>query len=107
MERELLDKVWAYLERGNYYLSEGRFEMAHMALMDALYTLGAYLVYRDTGMLLPAGGLEGMLGSRYPEVYEVIRRYGGITDPDEETVTALREELKTLLGMMTLPSPEL
>jgi hypothetical protein len=106
METELLKKVSFYMSRAEYYFTEKRFDMSYNSYMDALYTIGAYLIYRDTGILLPAGQLKGMLRSRYPEVYEVLERYETLTDAREETVTALREEIERLMGMMTLPSPE-
>ncbi|QDA32262.1 hypothetical protein FH039_02565 [Thermococcus indicus] len=106
MEKELAEKVSAYIARAERYAGERRFEMAHGAYMDALYAIGAYLIYRDTGMLLPAGQLVEVLRSRYPEVYDVIARHAGATHFDEETVTALREDVERLRGMMTLPSPE-
>ncbi|NJD99929.1 hypothetical protein E3E26_09085 [Thermococcus sp. LS1] len=106
MEKEFIEKISAYVGRAEYYLSERRFDMAYNSYMDALYAIGAYFVYRDTGMLLPAGELMGMLESRYPEVHEVIKRYSGITSFDEETVSALREDVERLRGMMTLPSSE-
>lgn len=80
--------------------------MAYNAYLDALYTLGAYLIYRDMGLLLPASQLIGILRSRYPEVYEVIVRYEEPGSFDRETVIALRDEIERIRGMMTLPSPE-
>lgn len=97
MERELLEKARVYLGRGNYYLEDGRLDMAYSAYMDALYTIGALLVYRDTGILLPAGELQNVLGSRHPEVYELLRRYGGMTDYSRETVSALAEDVENVL----------
>ncbi|ASJ08524.1 hypothetical protein A3L11_04460 [Thermococcus siculi] len=106
MERELMEKVSAYMSRAEYYFEERRFDMAYSTYMDALYAIGAYLIYRDTGILLPAGQLRGMLRSRYPEIYEVIVRYEGTVRPDEATVITLKEDVERLRGMMTLPSPE-
>ncbi len=106
MERELMEKVSVYLGRAGYYFEEGRFDMAYNAYMDALYAIGACMIYRDTGILLPASQLVGILRSRYPEVYEVIVKYEGLGSFDKETVTALREEVERLRGMMTLPSPD-
>ncbi|WP_258083121.1 hypothetical protein [Thermococcus thermotolerans] len=96
MEAELMEKVLAYIRRADYYLEERRFDMAYNAYMDALYTIGAYLVYLDTGLLMSAREMEGILKSRHPEVYGVISRYAGITGFDEETVGSLGEEVKRL-----------
>ncbi|ANF22772.1 hypothetical protein [Thermococcus piezophilus] len=106
MEEELIEKALSYISRAEYYLKERRFDMAYNSYMDALYTIGAYLVYRDTGLLLPARELMGMLESRHPEVYDVIKRYSEITLFDEDTVSALRDDLERLRGMMSLPSSE-
>ena len=105
MERELMEKVSAYVSRAGYYLDEKRFDMAYNAYMDALYTIGAYLIYRDTCVLLPGGQLVGMLRSRYPEVYEVIVRYEGVADFSEAAVAALREDVEKLRGRVTLSNP--
>ena len=106
MEEELMRKVSAYVRRGEKYLNERRFEMAYNSYMDAMYTIGAYLVYRDTGILLPVGEMMRILEGRYPEVYERIAAYSGVTTFDEETVSSLREEVERLRGMMTLPSSD-
>ena len=102
MERELLEKAKAYMARGNYYLEDGRFEMAYSAYMDALYTVGALLVYRDTGILLPAGELQNVLASRHPRVYDMLRRYGGMTDYSRETISALEKEVMEVLKAIEL-----
>ncbi|CAD5243507.1 hypothetical protein [Thermococcus camini] len=106
MEKELVEKVSVYINRAEHYAREKHFQMAHGTYMDALYAIGAYLVYRDMGILLPADQLVGVLRSRYPEVYDIIARYAGATRVDEATITALREDVERLRGMMTLPSPE-
>jgi len=104
MEEALVERFNSYLERGDRLMEEGRYREAFEAFLDALNTLGALMVYRDTGMLVPSDRLTGFLG-RYPELEEAIRRYSGLTG-DEETATALREELERLRGMMSLPSSE-
>ncbi|ASJ11756.1 hypothetical protein [Thermococcus thioreducens] len=96
MEAELVEKVLAYIRRGDYYLEERRFDMAYNAYMDALYTIGAYLVYLDTGLLMSAREMVGILKSRHPEVYGVVSRYAGIASFDEESVGSLGEEIKRL-----------
>jgi len=106
MEKELVEKVSAYINRAEHYLFDRRFDIAYNSYMDALYAIGAYFVYRDTGMLLPAGELVGMLESRWPEVHEVIKRYSGITSFDEETVSALREDVERLREMMASQGSE-
>ncbi len=103
MEAELMEKVMAYIRRADYYLEEKRFDMAYNAYMDALYTIGAYLVYLDTGLLMPAGDMVGILKSRHPEVYGIISRYAGISSLDEGTVASLGEEVKRLRD--SLPRP--
>ncbi|WP_297505190.1 hypothetical protein [Thermococcus sp.] len=103
MEAELMEKVMAYIRRADYYLEEKRFDMAYNAYMDALYTIGAYLVYLDTGLLMPAGDMVGILKSRHPEVYGIISRYAGISSLDEGTVGSLGEEVKKLRD--SLPRP--
>ena len=104
MEEALIERFESYVERGERLIEEGRYGEAFEAFLDALTTLGALLVYRETGMLVPANRLTGFLG-KYPELEEAIRRYSGLTG-NEETATALREELERLRGMMSLPSSE-
>ncbi|ASI98268.1 hypothetical protein [Thermococcus celer] len=100
MEKELMEKVLTYIRRADHYLEEKRLDMAYTACMDALYTIGAYLVYLDTGLLMPAGELIGILRSRHPDVYGLISRYEGLTTPDEETLGSLRIEVKKLLDSL-------
>jgi hypothetical protein len=101
MEEALVEKFFFYLRRGDGYLKEGRFEAAYGSYMDGLYTFGAYLVYRDTGLLLPQGQLTGFLKSRYPEVYGVLMRFSNISHFEESSVVALRDELRLLAERMT------
>lgn len=104
MEVDLIRRFEACVERGDRLAAESRYEEAFEAYLDALETLGSFLVYRDTGMLVPVGKLTGFLG-RYPEVEEAIRRYSSLKGVEEEA-KSLREELERLRGMMTLPSSE-
>jgi len=104
MEEELVEKFNLYLMRGERLMEEGRYEEAYESFLDALRTLGAVLVYRDTGMLVPHTRLVGFLG-KYPEVRDAIERYSKLTG-SEETASSLREELERFKGMMSLPSSE-
>ncbi|NJE05876.1 hypothetical protein E3E36_06910 [Thermococcus sp. M36] len=106
MERELTERMAGYIRRGDHYLEEKRFDMAYTAYMDALYTLGAYLIYRDTGLLLSVGEMMRILEGRYPEVHRIIVAYEGVTSPGEDTVSSLRRDVERLRGMMNLPSSE-
>ncbi len=103
MEDELIQRARRYIELGDRYLGEGLPERAYESYLDALRTLGALLIYRDTGLLLPTNQLIDMLRSRYPEIYEIITRY---ERGNPENATALRRELEKLRGMMSLPSPD-
>ncbi|WP_297069229.1 hypothetical protein [Thermococcus sp.] len=96
MEKALIEKFFSYLRRGDGYLKEKRLEAAYNSYMDGLYTFGAYLVYLDTGLLLPQRELTGFLKSRHPEVYELILRFSGLSQFKEETVKALGDELRWL-----------
>ena len=104
MEDALVERFTSYLEMGERLIGKGRYGEAFEALLDALKTLGALVVYRDTGMLVPAERLGGFLG-KWPELEEALRKYSSLTG-SEETATALREELERLRGMMSLPSSE-
>ncbi|ASJ09872.1 hypothetical protein A3L12_00415 [Thermococcus sp. P6] len=98
MEEELIEKALAYLRVGDVYFEEKRFDLAHKAYMDALYTIGALLVYLDTGILMPAEEMAGILKGKHPGVYALISRYAGITAPDGETLRSLRAEVTDLLS---------
>ncbi|NJE49234.1 hypothetical protein [Thermococcus sp. 9N3] len=104
MEEALVERFISYLERGERLIEEGRYGEAFEALLDALKTLGALVVYRETGMLVPAERLSGFLG-KWPELEGALRKYSSLTG-SEETARALREELEELKGMMSLPSSE-
>jgi len=104
MEEALIEMFSSHLERGERLMEEGRYGEAFEALLDALKTLGALAVYRDTGMLVPAERLSGFLG-KYPELEEALRKYSSLAG-SEETARSLREELEELRGMMSLPSSE-
>jgi len=106
MEEELVKKASVYLDRGDRYLKEKRLDMAYSSYLDALYTIGAYFVYKDTGILLPASEMMRILEGRYPEIHDVLALYSKLTEVDEETVTALRDEIERIRGMMSLPSSE-
>ncbi|WP_297070899.1 hypothetical protein [Thermococcus sp.] len=106
MEAALIEKFSHYLRRGDSYFKERRFEDAYDSYMDGLYTLGAYLMYRDMGMLIPQRELTGFLESRYPEIYDIILRFSSLSHFEEESVRALRDELQRLRGVMTSPSSE-
>ncbi|WP_297436975.1 hypothetical protein [Thermococcus sp.] len=69
--------------------------------MDGLYAFGAYLVYRDTGLLLPLGELTGFLRSKHPEVYEVLTRFSNISHFEESSVVALKGELRRFADRIT------
>ncbi|WP_297555817.1 hypothetical protein, partial [Thermococcus sp.] len=96
MEVELIKKFELYIERGDRLVEESRYGEAYEAYLDALKTLGALVVYRETGMLVPAEKLEGFLG-KYPKLEEALRKFSSLTG-SEETARALREELEGLKG---------
>lgn len=100
MEKALREKALAYMSRAEYYLGGKRFEMAYNAYMDALYTMGAYLVYLDTGLLMPVAEMMGILESRHPKIHEVIVRYSRLTSFDEGTIKAMRKDVKRLRDAM-------
>jgi hypothetical protein len=100
MEKALKEKALAYMNRAEYYLGERRFEMAYNAYMDALYTMGAYQVYLDTGLLMPVAEMMGILESRHPEIHEVIVRYSRLTSFDKGTINAMRKDVKRLRDAM-------
>ncbi|WP_457742327.1 hypothetical protein [Thermococcus sp.] len=104
MEEELIEKFNLYLTRGKRLMEEGRYEEAYESLLDALRTVGAVLVYRDTGMLVPHTKLVGFLG-KYPCIKDALEKYSKLTG-SEETASSLREELEKFKGMMSLPSSE-
>ncbi|WP_297072668.1 hypothetical protein [Thermococcus sp.] len=104
MEEGLIGKFELYIERGDQLVEEGRYGEAYEAYLDALKTLGALVVYRETGMLVPAEKLEGFLG-KYPRLEEALRKFSTLTGC-EETARALRNELEELKGKMSLPSSE-
>ena len=96
METALREKALAYISRAEYYLEEKRFEMAYNAYMDALHTIGAYLVYRDTGILMSANEMMGILKSRHPKIHEVIVRYSRLSSLDEGTIKAMGKDVEKL-----------
>jgi len=104
MEEALIERFNHHLERGERLMEEGRYGEAFEAFLDALKTLGALAVYRDTGMLVPSERLIGFLG-KWPELEDALRRYSSLTG-SEGTARSLREELEELKGMMSLPSSE-
>jgi predicted nucleotidyltransferase len=106
MEDALRQKALAYISRAEYYLAEKRFEMAYNAYMDALHTIGAYLVYLDTGMLMSVREMMGILESRHPEVHGVIARYSRVTSFDEGTLTAMRKEVERLRDSVFPTGPD-
>ncbi|WP_456421944.1 hypothetical protein [Thermococcus sp.] len=104
MEEAFIERFNFYIERGERLLEEKRYGEAFDAFLDALKTLGALVVYRETGMLVPEEKLEGFLG-KYPELEEALRRFSSLIG-SEETARSLRKELEELKGMMILPSSE-
>lgn len=104
--RRTFKKISAYLSRGDRYFEERRLDTAYSSYLDALYTIGAYFVYRDTGLLLPINEMMRILEGRHPEIHRVISMYLGMTEFDENTVTSLRNEVEKVRGMMSLPSSE-
>ncbi|AIU69722.1 hypothetical protein TEU_04885 [Thermococcus eurythermalis] len=104
MEEALIERFNSYIERGERLMGESRYDEAFEAFLDALKALGVLIVYRETGMLVPAERLVGFLG-KYPELEEAVKKYSSLTG-NEETARSLREELEKLKGMMSLPSSE-
>ncbi|NJE61578.1 hypothetical protein [Thermococcus sp. 21S7] len=96
MKTALREKALAYISRAEHYLEEKRFEMAYNAYMDALHTIGAYLVYQDTGILMSVNEMMGILMGRHPEIHEVIVRYSRMTGFDEGTIKAMRKDVERL-----------
>ncbi|KUH33307.1 hypothetical protein APY94_06540 [Thermococcus celericrescens] len=54
-EKELAEKVSAYINRAEHYAKERRFEMAYGAYVDALYAIGAYVIFSFPNFALWAG----------------------------------------------------
>ncbi len=89
---ELLDEAKSLIETGDQYIGEGMKRKAFVTYMNALYAAGAVFVYKDTGMLMPDDELKRFLGSRIPEVFEVISRCEslGVDGADRVRAEALR-----------------
>jgi len=106
MENELVERVRSFISVGDRYVEKGNFELAYDSYLDALYAIAAIVAYRETGQLMPVRELKPFLRVKHPEIYEVVEKYSEILSFDEVTVSALRDEVVELIGMMNLPSPE-
>ncbi len=101
MEEELREKIYGYMQRGGRFFEEGKREQAFKSYMEALYAISVYLVYRDLGMLLPAGAATGVLRSRYPDIYDVIEKYAAVQgEISPEILGELRDDLKRIYSMI-------
>ncbi len=106
MEEELFERIRTLISVGDRYVKKRNFELAYDSYLDALYAIGAVIAYRETGRLMSIKELKPFLQVKYPDLYGVLERYAGILSFDEATVTALKNDLLELIGMMNLPSPE-
>ncbi len=75
MEDKLKNRIYEYLMKGNKFLGKHKLELAFKSYVKGLYVASTYLVYRDTGMLLPPHDAIRILQSRYPDVYDVVTFY--------------------------------
>ena len=106
MEEELFERIQTFISVGDRYLEKRNFELAHDSYLDALYAIAVLVAYRETGRLMPMRELKPFIRVKHPRLHEVLERYSETLSFDEATVTALRDELMELIGMMNLPSPE-
>jgi len=106
MERSLVERIRTFISVGDRYLEKGNLELACDSYLDALYALAVLIAYRDTGRLMPLRELRPFLSVKYPDVGRLIEKYSEMPSFDGLTASALRDEVTTLMGMMSLPSPE-
>lgn len=77
MEEEMLAKINEMLSAGARNFEEKNYQMAFLNYLNALLSIGSYLIYRDLGLLYPPEGALGMMRVRYPNIYEIVLKYQG------------------------------
>ncbi|AIF69400.1 hypothetical protein PAP_04945 [Palaeococcus pacificus DY20341] len=96
MEDEMLIKIRQSLKLGEESFETENYQLAFIHYLNALLSVGSYLIYRDLGILLPPEGALGMLKVRYPDIYDVILKYQkyqlSIGSVDEELTREIKEE---------------
>ena len=101
MENELMERIKEYIRAGDRFLEENKSRLAFKSYMEALYAISVYLVYRDLGMLLPAGAAVGVLRSRYPDIYSIIEKHAAVQEEiPPEAVRALKSDLERLYSII-------
>ncbi|WP_456394840.1 hypothetical protein [Thermococcus sp.] len=101
MENELIERIREYINAGDRLSKENKSRLAFKSYMEALYAISVYLVYRDLGMLLPAGAAVGVLRSRYPDIYSIIEKHAAVQDEiPPEALRALRADLEKIYSMI-------
>jgi len=106
MESELTGRIWKFVSAGDGHREKGELGPAYDSYLSALYATAALVAYRETGRLMPVEELEPFLRVRHPGIYGLVRKYSRIKSIDGATVSALRDDVLELIGMMNLPSPE-
>lgn len=96
MEGEMLAKIKDMISAGARNFEEKNYQMAFLNYLNALLSIGAYLIYRDLGLLYPPEGALRIMEARYSDIYDIIVKYQkyqlSIASVDENVVRMIREE---------------